>query len=162
MSNADAATTAFLADKNASSARPWESFTPSEELDGDQEYYCVSTWGIASLTAAPAFWGKTTQIQSSIAAMPRGQCVGRSMQVSLTWPFNFIAETLTVWHDRKYATAFYTSDVHKEGMKALEGRIEFRAHRVWVKASDLPVAGDASSTSKFWTAIKMGGQFRKV
>ena len=162
MSNADAATAAFQADKTASNAMPWQSFTPAAELDADKEYYCVATWGILSLTAAPAFWSRTTQIKSSIADLPRGQCVGVSVAVRTAWPFNFVAETLTVWHGRQHSTAFFRSDVHRQGMQALQGRVEFRAHRVWVKAEDLPVPGNASSTKQFWAAVKTGEQFRKV
>jgi hypothetical protein len=55
MSNAEAATAAFLADKKASLAKPWQSFTSNEELDADKEYYCVATWGIMSVMAAPGF-----------------------------------------------------------------------------------------------------------
>eukprot|EP00242_Pyramimonas_sp_CCMP2087_P009014 CAMPEP_0198202960 /NCGR_PEP_ID=MMETSP1445-20131203/6189_1 /TAXON_ID=36898 /ORGANISM="Pyramimonas sp., Strain CCMP2087" /LENGTH=162 /DNA_ID=CAMNT_0043874131 /DNA_START=341 /DNA_END=829 /DNA_ORIENTATION=+ len=158
----EAATAAFLADKKASLAKPWQSFTSNEELDADKEYYCVATWGIMSMMAAPAFWSKTIQIKQSVAELPRGQCVGMSVAVKLAWPFSFVAETLTVWHDRKHSTAFFKSDVHKDGMNALRGRVEFRAHRVWVKGSDLPVDGNFSSTSEFWTAVKTGEKFRKV
>ncbi|KAK3248849.1 hypothetical protein CYMTET_41700 [Cymbomonas tetramitiformis] len=162
MSKGEAATAAFLADKKTSLAKPWQSFASVEEIDADKEYYCTATWGIMSLMAAPTFWSKTRQIKESVAELPRGQCVGISVAVTPKWPFNFVAETLTVWHDRKYSTAFYKSELHREGMKALQGRVEFRAHRVWVKGSDLPVNGNASSTSEFWTAVKMGEKFRKV
>mmetsp|Transcript_37249 Transcript_37249/g.87915 ORF Transcript_37249/g.87915 Transcript_37249/m.87915 type:complete len:175 (-) Transcript_37249:90-614(-) len=162
MSKADAATAAFLADTEASNAMPWQSFTPANELVNDQEYYCVATWGIMSLMAGPAFWSKTGQINNSIARLPRGQCVGSTVAVRFAWPFSFVAETLTVWHDPKYSKDFFQSDTHTEGMKALQGRVEFRAHRVWVKSSDLPQAGHSGSTSRFWTAVKTGQQFRKV
>lgn len=163
MSKAEAATASFLADKKASSfAKPWQGFTSNAEIDANKEYYCVSTWGIMSMMAAPAFWSKTVQINQSVAELPRGQCAGISVAVRMAWPLNFVAETLTVWHDRKHSTAFFKSDVHKEGMKALQGRVEFRAHRVWVKGSDLPVDGNFSSTSEFWSAVKTGEKFRKV
>ena len=163
MTKADVATTAFLADKQAAAAAmPWQSFTPAEELVGDKEYYCVSTWGIMSLTAMPVFWSTTGQINALIETLPRGQCVGRSRAIRLAWPFSFVAETLTVWHDREYATAFFRSDVHQQGMQALRGRVEFRAHRVWVRGLELPLTGDTRSTSKFWSAVKSGERFRKV
>ena len=73
---AEAATAAFLADTAASNAMPWRSFTPTAELEPEKEYYCVATWGVMSLAAAPAFWRRTTQI--SVAGLPRGQCVGES------------------------------------------------------------------------------------
>ena len=126
-----------------------QSFTDRNELDADKEYYCVSTWGIVGLSAAPAFWTRTTQIKASVADLPRGQCVGMSVAVRMAWPFHFVAETLTVWHDRKYSTAVFKSDVHRQGMQALKGRVDFRAHRVWVKASNIPHPGSASSTKAF-------------
>ena len=168
MSKADVATAAFLADKQAGGAgmRPWQAFTRAEELDSDEEFYCVSTWGYMGLAAMPAFWSKTAQINAEIAGMPRGQCVGSAVTAKLAWPTwrtcGFVAETLTVWTDPKHSKAFFRSDAHREGMKALRGRIEFRVHRVWVKAADLPLAGDAASTSRFWAAVKSGVRFRKV
>jgi hypothetical protein len=162
MPSAAAADAAFLADKTASNAMPWRSFSATHELDASSEYYCVATWGIMSLAAAPAFWSKTGQINAAIAQLPRGQCVGYSVAVRTAWPFNMVAETLTVWHDRKYSTAFYKSDAHRQGMQALQGWVEFRAHRVWVKPADLPLPGDASGTRRLWTAVKLGEQFRKV
>eukprot|EP01047_Picozoa_sp_COSAG01_P125337 COSAG01_NODE_54377_length_332_cov_1.081545_1_plen_104_part_01 len=98
MPTAEVATAAFMADKTASNAMPWQSFTPAAELDADKEYYCVATWGVLSLRAAPAFWSRTTQIKRSIAELPRGQCVGVSVAVRCACPFDFVAETLTVWH----------------------------------------------------------------
>lgn len=163
MSAAEAATAAFEADTTASNAAmPWQSFTTTTELEADKDFYCVATWGILSLAAAPAFWSRTTQIKRSIAELPRGQCVGVSVAVRAACPFNFVAETLTVWHAREHSTAFFRSDVHRRGMQALQGRVEFRAHRVWVKASDLPLPGNAASTRQFWTAVKTGEQFHRV
>ena len=67
----------FLADTAAARfAMPWQSFTPAAELEPEKDYYCVMTWGVMSLAAAPAFWRRTTQI--SVAGLPRGQCVGES------------------------------------------------------------------------------------
>jgi hypothetical protein len=163
MPKSDAATAAFLADKCAAAVvMPWQSFTPVDELNKEEEFYCVSTWGIMSLTAMLAFWSKTGEINALIARLPRGQCVGYTRSLRLAWPFSFVAETLTVWHDREHSKAFFQSDVHRDGMKALQGRVEFRAHRVWVKGSDLPQPRNAASTSKFWTAVKSGEHFRKV
>eukprot|EP00239_Pterosperma_sp_CCMP1384_P003452 CAMPEP_0197848234 /NCGR_PEP_ID=MMETSP1438-20131217/7998_1 /TAXON_ID=1461541 /ORGANISM="Pterosperma sp., Strain CCMP1384" /LENGTH=143 /DNA_ID=CAMNT_0043460377 /DNA_START=555 /DNA_END=986 /DNA_ORIENTATION=- len=141
---------------------PWESFTPSRELVPEQEYYCVATWGVLSLTAAPAFWTRTGPINASLANLPAGQCVGTSRSIKLVWPFNFVAETLTVWHDRKFSKEFFKCGAHKEAMEALRGRVEFRAHRVWVTGSDVPMSGDYRATSTFWTAVKTGQQFREV
>jgi hypothetical protein len=138
---------------------PWQSFTPAAELEPEKDYYCVATWGVMSLAAAPAFWRKTTQI--SVAELPHGQCVGESRAVSMAWPFRFIAETLTVWHDRKHSQAFYSADAHRQGMQALRGRVEFRAHRVWVKATDLPRPGDSGGARALWARVKRG-EFRKV
>ena len=156
----EAATAMWLADTTASSAAmPWKSFTPTAELEPEKEYYCVATWGVMGLTAAPAFWGKTTQI--SVAGLPPGQCVGESRAVRMAWPCSFVAETLTVWHDRKHSREFYRADTHQQGMQALQGRVEFRAHRVWVKSTDLPGAGDAGGTRTLWARVKRG-EFRKV
>mmetsp|Transcript_13902 Transcript_13902/g.34956 ORF Transcript_13902/g.34956 Transcript_13902/m.34956 type:complete len:166 (+) Transcript_13902:243-740(+) len=156
---AEAATAAFLADTTASNAMPWRSYTPTEELDPAHEFYCVSTWGIMSVTAAPSFWSNTTKIAP--AELPPGQCVGESRAVRMAWPFSVVAETLTVWHDRKHSQEFYRSGAHREGMQALKGRVEFRAHKVWVKAADLPSPGDAGGTRAFWNKLKQG-EFRKV
>jgi hypothetical protein len=157
---AEAATAMFLADTTAASAAmPWQSFTPTADLDLEKEYYCVATWGIMSLTAAPVFWSKTSQI--SVAELPRGQCVGESRAVRMAWPCSFVAETLTVWHDRKHSQEFFRTEAHRQGMQALQGRVEFRAHRVWVKARDLPRRGDAGGTSALWARVKQG-EFRKV
>ena len=156
---AAAATASFLADSTTSTAMPWRCFTPIAELEPEKEYYCVATWGVMSLTAAPAFWSKTTQI--SVAELPRGQCVGESRAVRMAWPFSLVAETLTVWHDRKHSQEFFRADAHRQGMQALHGRVEFRAHRVWVKARDLPRPGEAGGTSALWARVKQGG-FRKV
>ena len=41
-------------------------------------------------------------------------------------------------------------------MQALRGRVEFRAHRVWVKARDLPRRGEAGGTGAFWSRVKQG------
>ena len=117
------------------------------------------TWGVMSLTAAPAFWSKTTKINP--AELPRGKCVGESRAVRMAWPCSFVAETLTVWHDRKHSQEFFRTDAHRQGMQALQGRVEFRAHRVWVKATDLPRCGDAGGTAALWARVKQG-EFRKV
>ena len=155
---AEAATALFLADTTAASAAmPWKSFTPTAELDPEKEYYCVATWGVMSLAAAPAFWRKTSQI--SVAELPPGQCVGESRAVRMAWPCSFVAETLTVWHDRNHSLEFFRTDAHRQGMHALQGRVEFRAHRVWVKAADLPRPGEAAGT--LWSRVKQG-EFRKV
>ena len=66
-----------------------------------------------SLTAAPAFWSKTMQI--SVGSLPPGQCIGESRSARMAWPCNFVAETLTVWHDRKFSTAFFRADAHRQG-----------------------------------------------
>ena len=88
------------------------------------------------LMAMPAFMSKTDQINNLFARLPRGQCVGYAVQVRLARPNwtspGFVAETLTFWHDPMYSKEFFKSDFHKEGLKALRGRVEFRAHRVWV------------------------------
>ena len=94
--------------------------------------------------------------KSGLQQLPRGQCVGASMSTHLAWPFNFVAETLTVWHDRKHSTEFYRSDGHRQAMEALRGRVEFRARRVWVRAADLPRPGDANGTKALWNAVKRG------
>ena len=155
MAAADAATAKWLADTTTSSAMPWEAFTQAREINADTDLYCVATWGILSLLAAPAFM-RNSPGKSTLQQLPRGQCVGVSMSVRPAWPFHFVAETLTVWHDRKHSTAFYRSDAHRRGMEALRGRIEFRAHRVWVKAADLPHPGDVSGTQALWEAVKRG------
>ena len=136
-----------------------QSFTPTADLDPEKEYYCVATWGVMSLTAAPVFWSKTTRI--SLDELPDGQCVGESRGVRMAWPCSFVAETLTVWHDRKHSRDFFRTDAHRQGMQALHGKVEFRAHRVWVKARDLPRSGDAADTRSFWARVKQG-DFRKV
>jgi hypothetical protein len=64
-------------------------------------------------------------------------------------------------HDRKHSQAFYRADAHRQGMQALRGRVEFRARRVWVKATDLPRRGDAGGTRALWSRVKQG-EFRKV
>ena len=155
---AEAATAAWLADTTTSSAMPWESFTPTAELDPDDDLYCVATWGILGLTAAPSFM-RNSPGKAPLKQLPRGKCVGVSMSVRLAWPFKFVAETLTVWHDRKHSQEFYRSDAHRRGMEALRGRVEFRAHRVWVKAADLPRSGE--SPKALWNAVK-GGEHRAV
>ena len=155
MAAADAATATWLADTSTSSAMPWEAFTQASELDADADLYCVATWGIMSLLAAPAFM-RNSPGKSTLQQLPRGQCVGVSMSVRLAWPFHFVAETLTVWHDRKHSTAFYRSDAHRQGTEALRGRVEFRARRVWVNAADLPRPGDGGGTRALWNAVKRG------
>jgi hypothetical protein len=148
---ADAATAKWLADTTTSSAMPWEAFTQAREIDADTDLYCV---------AAPAFM-RNSPGKSTLQQLPRGQCVGVSMSVRPAWPFNFVAETLTVWHDRKHSTAFYRSDAHRQGMEALRGRVEFRARRVWVNAADLPPPGDVRGTKALWNAVKRG-EYRAV
>lgn len=152
---AEAATAAWLADTTTSGAMPWEAFTQTTELDADKDLYCVATWGILSVLAAPAFM-RNSPGKATLQQLPRGQCVGVSMAVRMVWPLQFVAETLTVWHDRKHSTDFYRSDAHRRGMEALRGRVEFRARRVWVKAADLPRPGDVRSTEALWNAVKRG------
>ena len=134
---------------------PWEAFTEIAELDANKDLYCVATWGSLSAMAVPSFMLNSPG-KAQLQQLPRGQCVGVSMSVRAAWPFNCVIETLTVWHDRKHSTAFYRSDAHRRGMEALRGRIEFRAHRVWVKAADLPHPGDVSGTQALWDAVKRG------
>ena len=160
-SAADAATAAFLVDKTCHRAMPWSSFTPTVVLDESKEYYCVATWGHLGLTAVPAFFRSVGEIWRKLDELPRGQCVGYSKGARYNWPFSAVVETLTIWHTREHARDFFRSGAHREGMATMRGRIEFRAHKVWVKASDLPLPGDSTSTKQFWTAVK-GGQFRKV
>ena len=155
MAKAEAATATWLAETTAPSAMPWEAFTQTAELDTNKDYYCVATWGILSITAAPAFMHNSPG-KPALAALPRGQCVGMSMAARMARPFDFVAETLTVWHDRKYSTEFYRSAVHREAMEALRGRVEFRACRVWVKPADLPSPGDVDGTRALWAAVKRG------
>ena len=119
---AEAATVAFLADTTASNAMPWRAFTQNKELDADKEYYCVATWGLMSIMA-PAFWSKTTQV--SVAELPRGQCIGESRGGRMVWPCNFVAETLTVWHDRKYSTEFFRANARRQGMQAHKDSCEY-------------------------------------
>jgi len=157
---AEAATAAWRADTTVSNAMPWEAFTPAAELDADKELYCVATWGILSIVSAPAFM-RNSPGKAPLQRLPRGRCVGVSMAVRTAWPLNFVAETLTVWTDRKYSTEFYRSDAHKQGMDALRGRVEFRAHRVWVKPADLPSHGDVRGTQALWSAVKRG-EYRAV
>jgi len=152
---AEAATAAWLVDTTISRAMPWEAFTQTAELDADQDLYCVATWGIMSVTAAPAFM-KNSPGKATLKLLPRGKCVGVSMSVRMAWPLSFVAETLTVWHDRKYSTEFYRSDAHRRGTEALRGRVEFRVRRAWVKAADLPLPGDVRGTQALWNAVKRG------
>ena len=137
---AETATAAWQADTTTSGAMPWEAFTRTAELDVDKDLYCVATWGILSVLAAPAFMSNSPG-KATLQQLPPGQCVGVSMAVRMAWPFSFVAETLTVWHDRKHSTEFFCSDAHRRGMEALRGRVEFRARRVWVRAADLPPPG---------------------
>ena len=46
------------------------------------------------------------------------------MAMRLAWPFSFVAETLTVWHDRKHSAEFYRSGAYGRGMEALRARVE--------------------------------------
>ena len=150
---AEAATATWLKDTDGCDQMPWEAFTPTAELDPDKDLYCVATWGILSITAAPAFM-RNSPGSVPLRQLPRGRCVGVSMSIRMAWPFKFVAETLTVWHDRKHSKEFYGSDAHRRGMEALRGRVEFRAHRVWVKATDLPRPG--GSQKALWSAVKRG------
>ena len=152
---AEKATAAWQADQTTASAMPWEALTPTAELDADTDLYCVATWGILPLTAAPAFMSNSPG-KATLQQLPRGQCVGVSMSMRMAWPLSFVAETLTIWHDRKYSTEFYRSEAHRKGMEALRGRVEFRARRVWVKAADLPRPGNAGDTKALWNAVKRG------
>jgi len=156
----EAATASWRADLKTPKAAPWTTFTQTSELDADKEYYCVATWGILSITAAPAFMSNSPG-NASLAALPPGQCVGVSMSARMVWPLKFVAETLTVWHDRKYSTAYFRSEPHSKAMQALRGRVEFRARRVWVKPKDIPAPGDADGTRDFWARVKRG-EYRAV
>ena len=147
------ATAAWLADTKTSGAMPWSACTPVAELRNDKDFYCVATWGIMPVSAVYAFF-KNSPGSAPLKQLPTGRCVGVSMSVRMAWPFQFVAETLTVWHDRKHSTEFFCSDAHRRGMEALRGRVEFRARRVWVRAADLPPPGD--SPKALWDAVKRG------
>ena len=149
----DAATAAWRADKSTSAAMPWDAFATAAELEPDEDLYCVATWGIMGLTAAPAFV-KNTPGSAPLKVLPRGKCVGVSMAVRMAWPFKFVAETLTVWHGREHSAEFFRSDAHRRGMDALRGQVEFRARRVWIRAADLPPPG--GSPKALWDAVKRG------
>lgn len=151
-SKAEVATATWLADTTVSGVSPWKTFTQPEDLDSEKEYFCVATWGILSLTAAPSFMRNSPGNNN----MDENKCIGVSMSVKTSGWTSCIAETLTVWHERKFSSEFYRTDAHRKGMEALRGRVEFRSHKVWVKASDLPRHGDTEGLKKLWCAVKRG------
>jgi hypothetical protein len=136
--------------------KPWVSVTPNAEIDKNKEYLAVATWGTMSLSDMPKFAWLTSKIGSELRSLPRGHLVGETRQVSTWGASDFRAETFTVWHEREHMAKFYRSGAHHNAMTGMKERVDFRVRRVWVKGSDLPIAGDAASNKAFVSRIKSG------
>jgi hypothetical protein len=147
------ATGLFSTDRTCGFASPWETFTPISELDADATYYCVSTWALVPLVSVPAFFTRVARIRSSLIALQPGRAIGASYSGRLVWPGAVVAETLTVWHDRRHSKEFFRSKLHLEAMKTLR-HVEARSHKTLVRARDLPPPG--TRPIALWTAVKSG------
>jgi len=149
-----------LADKVSTSWGPFRASTAQTVIDKEKEYFVTATWGRMWMWSVPEFGGFTGSINSELESLPRDHLVGYTLSLQFGVR-NFIAETITVWHEREHMASFYRSGTHQKAMQAMKGKLEFRARRVWVKGADLPRGNDAAATAVFVSRVK-NGEFREA